>query len=254
MSYNVNQYWEEVAQRIKSREAGNVIAGDDEPYYEYKRKLSLNILKKFNIKDKVIFELGYGAGGNLIEFIKMNPSKIFGADVSKTMFDLSSKLIKGIPNIELHLIKDELLPFGDNSFDYVFTITVLQHNTNEISLQKIVKELCRVSKDKIVISERIEKSLKGDELCMGRPVEYYESLFNKDGFNLQEVKYLKLQASYYVCGAIRKLLNPKTRKEGEPLSKFSIMLEHLLLPITKIIDKIIPSKRDLAYLIFQKAK
>jgi SAM-dependent methyltransferase len=252
MSYNVNQYWEEVAQRIKSREFGNVIAGDDEPYYEYKRELSLNILKSFDIQNKTIFELGFGAGGNLIEFIKMNPKKIYGADVSKTMYDLSSEITKNIPNIELHLIKDELLPFGNSFFDIVFTITVLQHNTNEASLIKIIDELCRVSNDKIIISERVEKTIKGDELCLGRPVEYYSNLFTKNGFQLLEVKYLNLQASYYVCGAIRKLFNPKSRKEGEPLTKFSIILENILLPITRLVDKILPSNRDLAYLIYQK--
>lgn len=252
MSYNVHQYWEEVAQRINSREPGNVIAGDDEPYYEYKRNLSLEVLKSFHVIDKSIFELGYGAGGNLLELAKLGPKKIVGADVSPTMFDLSSERTKNIPQIELHLIKDERLPFGDNVFDYVFTITVLQHNTDEQSLKSIVKELCRVAKDRIVISERIESRIKGDALCLGRPVSYYENLFKENHFDLQEVKYLKLQASYYVCGAIRKLFNPKDRKEGEPLTKFSIMLERILLPLTRCIDQFIPSKRDLAYLVFQK--
>jgi ubiquinone/menaquinone biosynthesis C-methylase UbiE len=253
MEYSVNEYWEDVAQRIKSREIGNVIAGDDEPYYVYKRALSQKILREFDLKNKTILELGYGAGGNLIEFAKMQTAKIFGADRSKTMYDLSSSLLKDIPNLELHLIQNETLPFADHSIDYVFTITVLQHNTDEESLRKVIKELCRVAKDKIVIAERIENPMRGDELCMGRPTDYYQNLFGADGFRLQEVKFLKLQASYYVCGAIRKLLNSKTRREGEPLTKFSLMLQSILLPLTKVLDKIIPSNRDLAYLVFRKS-
>lgn len=252
MSYNVSQYWEEVAQRIKSREAGNVIAGDDEPYYVYKRKLSQDILRTFDIKDKTILELGFGAGGNLIEFAKMHPAKIYGADRSKTMYDLSSALMGDIPNLELHLIQNETLPFADRSIDMVFTITVLQHNTDEKSLQKIIHELCRVAKEKVVISERIETPMRGDELCMGRPIAYYQNIFEANGFYLSKVEFLKLQASYYVCGAIRKLLNPRTRKEGEPLTSFSLMLQSLTLPFTKILDKIIPSHRDLAYLEFER--
>lgn len=252
MSYNASQYWEEVAQRIQTREKGNIIAGDDESYYEYKRNLSLDILKKINIENKTILEFGYGPGGNLVEFSKLNPMKIVGVDVSETMFELAKKLTSGIPTVELHLIKDELLPFGNNSFDYTFTITVLQHNTNETSLIKIIDEICRVTKDRIIISERIENKIKGSELCLGRPIEYYKKLFAKNGFNLMEVKFLKIQASYYVCGAIRKIFNSGSREEGEKLSNFSLVLEKMFLPVTSLIDKIIPSKRDLAYLIFEK--
>lgn len=252
MEYIVDQYWEEVAQRIESREQGNVIAGDDEPYYIYKRKLSLDILKTIPVQGKEIFELGYGASGNLLELAKLNPSKISGADLSPTMNKLSKKRLANFPNLDLRLVTDENLPFEDKSMDYVFTITVLQHNTNEESLIKIINELCRISRDKIVISERIESSIKGSILCLGRPLTYYENLFSANGFKLINVQFLPLQASYYVCGAIRKLLNPASRQEGEPLTKFSLFLQKILMPITSVLDKLIPSNRDLAYLSFER--
>jgi hypothetical protein len=252
VEYIVDQYWEEVAQRIEGREQGNVIAGDDEPYYEYKRTLSLDILKTFPVQGKEIFELGYGASGNLLELAKLNPSKISGADLSPTMNKLSMERLSHFPNLDLRLVTDEKLPFDSESMDYVFTITVLQHNTNEDSLKRIIAELCRISRDKIVISERIESCIKGSILCLGRPVSYYESIFNAHGFKLSSVQFLPLQASYYVCGAIRRLLNPAIRQEGEPLTQFSLALQRLLMPITRLLDKIIPSHRDLAYLSFEK--
>jgi hypothetical protein len=75
MNYKVSEYWESVAQRMAKRTSQNeaIIAGDNEPYYEYKRKLSLDILKTYDIRNKEIFELGYGAGGNIQLFQTMSP-------------------------------------------------------------------------------------------------------------------------------------------------------------------------------------
>ena len=35
---DVRAYWDKVAENIADREHESVIAGDDEPYYRYKRK------------------------------------------------------------------------------------------------------------------------------------------------------------------------------------------------------------------------
>ena len=43
-NYNPETYWSEVAKRIKSRKGKNIIAGDDEPFYRYKRKKFLKML------------------------------------------------------------------------------------------------------------------------------------------------------------------------------------------------------------------
>jgi hypothetical protein len=104
----------------------------------------------------------------------------------------------------------------------------------------------------LIIFERIENKIKGHESNTGRPVEFYSSWFKENGFILTETKFLKIQASYYVCGAIRKLFNKKTRKEGEPISKTSYLLQAFALRITKFLDKIITSKRDLGMLHFKK--
>jgi hypothetical protein len=72
------------------------------------------------------------------------------------------------------------------------------------------------------------------------------------GFGLVEQKSLELQASYYVCGAIRKLFNPRSRKEGEKPTKVSILLQQLTLPFTKLLDHIVPSHRDVTSMRFKK--
>ena len=73
-----------------------------------------------------------------------------------------------------------------------------------------------------------------------------------NGYTLEGVEYINVRVSYYVCGAIRKLFNAKSRKEGDPLSGFSVILEKLFLPFTSLLDKIFTSKKDVAKLEFTR--
>ena len=63
-NYQPEPYWSEVANRIKSRKGESIIAGDDEPYYRYKRKKFLSMLNSVNFKEKSVLEIGCGPGGN----------------------------------------------------------------------------------------------------------------------------------------------------------------------------------------------
>jgi hypothetical protein len=136
------------------------------------------------------------------------------------------------------------LPFENNSFEIVFTSTVLQHNTNEANLKLLIKDICRVSNGDIYLFERIEKTIKGHETNLGRPISYYESIFKDYGFSLKAVNSININISYFVCGVLRKIFN-SNHKEGEPLSRITIIMQTCLLPITSLLDKIFVSKRDL---------
>ncbi len=248
--YHPEEYWSEVARRIKSRQGKNVIAGDDEPFYRYKRKKFLQLLNSVDFKNKSVLEIGCGPGGNLQEIWKQSPKRLAGADISEEMIGLSRNKL---PNeIELVKIDGTTLPFKNKEFDYVFTATVLQHNTDEEMMKKILTEVCRVSKEKVFLFERIEKKIIGDELCVGRPVAFYESICNNNGFKLLDTKFINIRVSYVVCGIIRKVLSPKSRKEGEPLSKFATFLQQIKIPFTIQLDKIFKSKTDVAKLEFMR--
>jgi ubiquinone/menaquinone biosynthesis C-methylase UbiE len=161
---------------------------------------------------------------------------------------------KKVPaEVEIIKINGTELPFSDKVFDIVFTATVLQHNTDEKMLKKIVAELARVSADKVYLFERIENEITGDDLCFGRPVTYYSQVMEELGFKLVSRKFINIRTSYFVSGAIRKGLNPSTRREGEPLNSLSTNLQKLTLPLTKLTDKIFTSSKDLARLEFQRA-
>lgn len=251
-NYHPEPYWSEVANRIKARKGGNIIAGDDEPFYRYKRKKFLLMLTSVSFKSKSVLEIGCGPGGNLQEIWKKSPSRLTGVDISADMIELSKNKLP--QEIELIKIDGTSLPFKDKEFDNVFTATVLQHNTNEEMLKKIMSELCRVADDKVFLFERIEKKIKGDELCYGRPVSYYEQICNLNGFELVNTKFINIRVSYFISGIIRKVFSCKTKKEGEPLSKIAILLQNITLPFTIQLDKIFKSKKDVAKLEFKRKK
>jgi ubiquinone/menaquinone biosynthesis C-methylase UbiE len=246
-SYHPESYWTEVGSRIKARENGkNVIAGDDEPYYRYKRKKFLELLNEVHFEGKRVLEVGCGPGGNLAEIVKAKPKRLVGVDISAQMVELSAeKLGEGAEVIK---INGTSIPFGDRTFDIVFTATVLQHNTDEEMLRQIMGEICRVSSDRVYLFERIENEIKGDALCLGRPVDYYSGIMATHGFQLASTRFINIRSSYYVSGAIRKLLNPANRQEGEPLNGISVALQKLTLPITRQVDKLHRSDKDICRL------
>ena len=250
--YHPEPYWSEVAVRISQREDNNVIAGDDEPYYRYKRTAFLSMLNSVDFNNKSVLEIGCGPGGNLSDILKVfKPSSVNGVDISNNMIALAAKNLSG-KGVKLIKIDGLTLPFENNSIDMVFSATVLQHNTDEKMLFQIISEMGRVAKEKVVIFERIEDTITGDDLCLGRPISYYQKAFESNGLKLGAISFINIRVSYIVCGAIRKLLNPKSRKEGEPLNGFSIFLQKISLPLTKVLDKVFTSRKDIAKLEFLK--
>lgn len=249
-NYHPEKYWSEVADRILEREGGNVVAGDDEPYYRYKRARFLEMLQSLDFQGKSVMELGSGPGGNLNFISQFKPKRLTGADISQNMIELATKNTAG--RAELVKIDGQRLPFDDQTFDLVFSATVLQHNSDDAMMKSILREMCRVSGDRVAIFERIEKTLLGDDLCMGRPVDYYAAICEAEGFELVETEFININLSYYVCGAIRKGLNPGTRKEGEPLNGISNFLQNATLTVTKPLDKVLTAKRDLGKLVFRR--
>jgi ubiquinone/menaquinone biosynthesis C-methylase UbiE len=247
--YHPETYWNEVARRISKREGNQLIAGDDEPYYRYKRKKFLDLFHRIDFHKKKVLELGSGPGGNLLEIMKYQPEELHGADISDEMISVSEKLLND-KNVTITKIDGQNLPYPDKYFDLVFTSTVLQHNTNEAQLVILMKEVSRVAAKDIYLFEKIEKKIKGTPLCLGRPVAYYEAFFKEQGFTLQKVDYLNIEVSYLVSGTIRKLFNKRGRKEGEPASKFSRLLQRVSLPVTSVLDKIFKARRNVSMLHF----
>lgn len=252
MPYNPETYWDEVAENISVRSEPNFIAGDDDPYYRYKRKRFLALLGSIQFSGKTVLEIGCGPGGNLDFLYSRGCRQLTGVDVSQKMVSLAKKALQDKP-VDVRKTDGINLPFADKKFDLVFTSTVLQHITDEKALHELIKEICRVAKDEVFLFEHIESKTEGNESNLGRPVGYYEALLHAHRFVLAGKHSLPIQASYLACGLVRKIFNRKNRKEGEPLSPLSVFLEKLALPITSLFDQIVPSNRDVMLLKFKPA-
>lgn len=251
MNYNPEKYWSQVAREIAKRNKGNVIAGDDEPYYRYKREQFLKLFHQIDFKGKSVLEVGCGPGGNLQEAAKHQPARLVGVDISGEMLKLAAVYLQGV-NVELVKTDGTGLPLPDNTFDLVYSVTVLQHNTDYQLFKLYLAEMGRVAKDTVILFERTEPTEKGNALNIGRPVSTYAKILKNQGFALVSTHYLKIHASYYVCGAIRQLFNPQNRMEGEPLPKLAIFLENLALPVTRLFDQFLVLKRDVTKMEFQR--
>jgi ubiquinone/menaquinone biosynthesis C-methylase UbiE len=250
-TYHPEPYWSKVAQRINARQGTNVIAGDDEPYYRYKRDRFLEMLATLPFDGQSVLEIGHGPGGNLLHIDHhFRPSQLQGVDISADMVRLATSRLP--EHVKVQKVNGTELPFADQSIDLVFSATVLQHNTDEKMLTALIAEMCRVARKQVYIFERIDDPIAGDELCLGRPTHYYEALFNQHGFQLRDVEFINIHTSYLVAGVTRKVLNPGSRQEGEPLNGVSLLIQDALLPLTKRLDKAFTVERDLAKLAFTR--
>ena len=94
-------------------------------------------------KNKVLI-VGSGTGGEIINFSK-KCHEVYGVETNIIAIEISNFKID-INNIKNAFVKSgesELLPFDDNSFDFVSCYTVLEH-VNDV--EKSIKEMIRVTK------------------------------------------------------------------------------------------------------------
>jgi ubiquinone/menaquinone biosynthesis C-methylase UbiE len=258
MTYNPETHWSYVGQEIEKRVGDNVIAGDDNPFFAYKRsKFLRRFLDTIDFNSKTIMEVGFGPGGNLRHIAAhYRPRFIFGADISQTMSDIAQRNLRSYPNVKLAKIDGTHLPFDSQSIDLSYTATVLQHVTDATMLKSLVADICRVTRDKIIIMEDIgdNDELGGSGDWTGRTVEVYRSLFAAYGFQLHHVEFLHTKVSrnwYQFARRIYRRVFPKNHHEGDPINVFGRSLIGLPLIVTRVLDDVLTEDQSLAKLTFR---
>jgi predicted TPR repeat methyltransferase len=255
--YQPEPYWSRVADEIQKRGQDNLIAGDDDPYYRYKRKKFLTrFLNSVDFRSKVVLEVGPGPGGNLLHAIRAGAKRVIGIDISQQMLDLAAKTLVGYEDItELKKTDGQYLPLPDRSVDLAFTVTVLHHNSDPGMFQHLVASICRVSKDQVVFIEdtsRGSTKVGSDGSFVGRPVAVYEAECRKHGFELIEREYLGLRFSRTAHLLLRRLLLPAGHREGDPYGFLPIAVLKGLLFFTRALDSAVPDNRDLTKMCFAR--
>jgi len=254
VSYDIESYWSRVAGDIRKRGPENYVAGDDDPYYRYKRaKFLRRFLATLDVAGQRVLELGCGPGGNLLELVRRGPAMMLGIDISPGMLTLAQQTLKGIRvPIELKKTDGQRLPLDDRSVDLAFTVTVLQHNVDPAGLRLVIAELCRVTVDRIVIMEDTGGARTAPEgtTFIARPIDAYRIEFAQHGFGLETATYLNLRHSRRVHQAIRRRLVPATHREGQPLSVLVKTALTLAVAITRLFDNTRPDTEDLTKMVF----
>jgi SAM-dependent methyltransferase len=187
--YHPEPYWSRVAQEIKLRTRHGQVAGDDAPYYRYKREKFLSrFLGSLDVEGRITLEVGCGPGGNLLHLARRGPKQLIGVDISPVMLEVAAETVRDSRQpVELRQINGTRLPFPDGSIDLTLTVTVLQHNTDPSMFARLVGDICRVTRDMVVLVEDVGTETSTiDPGCSWilRPVTAYEAECRRHGFRL----------------------------------------------------------------------
>lgn len=113
-------------------------------------KVARAMVEYYGLKsgDKIL-DIGCGKGFLLYDFTKVVPGlELHGIDISQYAIDNAKDEVKD----RLQVGNATALPFGDNSFDFVYSITTL-HNLHCYDLDKALREMERVGKKKYLCVE-----------------------------------------------------------------------------------------------------
>lgn len=141
---NTKKYWEQRAKNIRKYKGEELYTVTEFPFYVYRRNRILNVLNGINVEGKRILDQGCG-DGYYSRYLEKRGAEVIGVDISNSMITLAKKNAKkenlGIP---FYKMDGEHLDFSDNYFDMVLTVVVLQHVTDEHTLNTLLEEISRV--------------------------------------------------------------------------------------------------------------
>jgi SAM-dependent methyltransferase len=241
-THELRRYWDKVADEIERR--GGVVAGDDTPCFRYKREKFVRLfLDSMPIEERSVLEVGCGPGGNLAELMNRRPRRLVGCDISPNMVKLARRT-----GVEIVALDGSGLPFGDREFDFVYTVTVLQHNPE---VGNLLENICRVSGEAVQLIEDVGPAAAGGNFFR-RPVDQYSEICRACGFELVSVDALGTGVSKRLHDRLTTILDRRQRHEGEPVRASLRALERLLLPVTSRLDNQRTIQEDLTRMVFRR--
>lgn len=109
---------------------------------EWQSFIKFNILKKyFNLKDKIIADIGCNNGYYMFKMLEFKPKEIIGFDPSafyQTQFNFINFYAK--TNIKYELLGIEHIEYYEKKFDVIFCLGVLYHRISPIECLKSLKK------------------------------------------------------------------------------------------------------------------
>jgi SAM-dependent methyltransferase len=117
---------------------------------EAERVLAMCKSRGINISYGSLLDFGCGVGRMTRAFSAFFASCV-GVDVSEKMIGLAREFNSGRSNCKFIASDSGLLPFSDKSFEFVFTVLVLQHVPKTSTILRYIAEFIRVAKDNGVV-------------------------------------------------------------------------------------------------------
>ncbi len=165
------------------------------PKFSINKYIKKIIQKEFNFKNSKILDFGCGTGSKSFIFESKN---YLGVDIDKKRINFAKKLF---PKYTFKVIKNNILPVNNNTFDYICIFATIHHIPDFI-FKEHIREFKRVLKDngKIIIIEPVfSKNHKFNNWFMkifddGKFIRYekeYKKLFSKDFFIIVHKKFKK---------------------------------------------------------------
>jgi SAM-dependent methyltransferase len=268
VSYDPRDYWSAVGEEIRRRPGGSLLAGDDSPFLQYKRVRFVDrMLTRLPVRGREVLEVGCGAGANLIELARAQPTRLVGCDISPVMVELASANTSGLEAVEVVALTDHRLPFDDGEFDTTYTVTVLQHNS-DATVRALIAEMARVTREALVLIEDttarrldltrflgwVTGGTVTKESYVLRRVSAYARLGASVGWQLVEARPLNVYASDMMRVAVWLIgsrIGRASRREGEPLSQVQSGAERRLLAVTRTLDPWLPQRQGLTSMAFR---
>lgn len=164
--------------------------------------------------DKIKLALDFGCGlGRIARWLAERVEHIEAVDIAEEMINRAKEMLKEYNNISVSLYDGNRLLYDDHIFDLVTVIGVLQHVIDISSVNNILSEVSRVTKqDGIVIfiertsnDEPHEKGMPEDYIIR-RPIRLYKELFYNNGLKVH--LHYPIRTSLPICnsGFIQQLL------------------------------------------------
>lgn len=147
--YDMKEYWNKRAEYFNEDEYKAVCVfvapRHVNEYLDMLQKFTFSKLldKIGSLKNKKVLEIGCGIGRWAKYLVEREPTIHYtGIDISPKMVEIAKKRV---PSASFLNMSGDNLRFKDESFDLVFSITVLHHIPYDKQI-KTIKEMCRVVK------------------------------------------------------------------------------------------------------------
>jgi UDP-N-acetylglucosamine--N-acetylmuramyl-(pentapeptide) pyrophosphoryl-undecaprenol N-acetylglucosamine transferase len=109
-------------------------------------------------KKLVVLDIGSGIG-RMTEMFAGEFGQVHGIDISPTMVEIARRRLGTLPNVSFKESEGDCVPYGDNTFDLIFSYLVFQHIDDIVTLERYMNEIRRTLKPKGVAKIQLRSGL-----------------------------------------------------------------------------------------------